>query len=67
MDDPCPPDRCYGCWGYSPRQGGRNPELMDLRTGRRYCHECMAALITWELDGRPDESETIYSDWLADG
>ena len=58
--------RCYGCWERSPRQGGRDPELMDLRTGHRYCHECMEALITWELDGCPDDPDLPYAGWLAD-
>jgi hypothetical protein len=53
-DDSCPADRCFMCWERSPRQGGRDPSFMDLRTGLRYCHEDMAALVTWELDDCPD-------------
>jgi hypothetical protein len=61
----CPPDRCYGCWWYG-RHGGRDPVLRDERTGRRYCHECMSALISWELDRLPgDEADGFaYPEWL---
>lgn len=60
----CPSDRCFGCWYYQPRMGGHDPAFMDLRTGRRFCHECMAALVTWELDGEPEPDESAYPDWL---
>jgi hypothetical protein len=47
----CPPDRCVACWYHQPRQGGHGPDLRDLRTGHRYCHEHAASLIAAELDG----------------
>jgi hypothetical protein len=60
----CPSDRCYGCWELHPRQGGYEADIMDLRTGRRWCHECAAVFISWELDGRPDEPGRNYAEWV---
>lgn len=63
--EPCPPDRCFACWYRQPRQGGHEADLMDLRTGRRFCHEHMAMLVTWELDDRPGSGD--IAEWSGLG
>jgi hypothetical protein len=61
----CPPDRCYGCWERDPHQGGYEADIMDLRTGRRWCHMHAAAIIEWELDGCPSDPDYSYPEWIS--
>lgn len=60
-----PSDQCYACWDDHPHQGGHECDLIDDRTGRRFCHEHMLMIVTWELDGRPDpEEHPSIAAWL---
>jgi len=65
MTDACPSDRCFGCWWKDTHRGGREAYVEDIRTGRRYCHECAEAWITWELAGCPDPHDYPYPAWLS--
>lgn len=49
-------DRCLGC-------DARNPPFTDIRTGHRYCHECVTVLVSWENDYCPPVSDEMEA-WL---
>lgn len=65
---------CYGCSDSIRTALGHRTRsthefvFTDSRTGRGFCHECAAALISWELDGRPeaDEPDCGYPEWLGE-
>lgn len=50
------------------RSSGRTsePVFTDSRTGRSFCHDCVAQLVTWELDGRPEPGEHPFLEWIGE-
>lgn len=54
---------CYGCEHLQGRRCHHSTVFTDSRTGRSFCHECIAALVTWELDGEPEKGEYPYMEW----
>jgi hypothetical protein len=42
------------------------PFFEDIRTGRRFCHECIAMLATWELDGCPEAEFGGLTEWIGE-
>lgn len=66
-----PGDGCYGCWWIGSYRSAHAALFTDSRTGRRFCHECTAALVAWEMAAEIDDSlrgdpDLPYEDWLAD-
>jgi hypothetical protein len=62
------PDGCYGCFYTEGRQCRHDDYFIDTRTGRRFCGECVTAMVQWELDGSPNPDEHDYFEWSnADG
>ncbi|MDQ2727955.1 MAG: hypothetical protein M3Y91_08870 [Actinomycetota bacterium] len=60
------PEGCYGCYRTTGYRRRHPYYFTDSRTGRSFCHECIAVLVTWELDGCPEADELDYPDWLGD-
>jgi hypothetical protein len=58
------PEGCYGCHCLSGRRFRHDSYFIDSRTGHRFCLECIAALVSWELDGCPEPDEVSYPDWI---
>lgn len=60
-----PADGCFGCWDRDGLTHRHDSYFIDDRTRRQFCHECTAALVAWELDGRPGGPEFNYLFWLG--
>lgn len=58
---------CYGCEDTIGYRVHPKVVFTDSRTGRTFCHECIAALVTWELDGAPEPGEYSFPGWISDG
>lgn len=63
---------CYGCGDMKRNSLGERTRcshdevFTDSRTGRAFCHECIAALVTWELDGCPEpEEHPSLVEWIG--
>lgn len=60
---------CYGCLDVLGEHRNCNHDVLftDSRTGRRFCHECIACLVSWELDGMPeaDDPDCHYPEWTG--
>jgi hypothetical protein len=55
---------CHGCADYG--MSARHEVLFtDSRTGYAYCHGCIVALVSWELDGEPEPEELPFPEWIA--
>jgi hypothetical protein len=72
-----PSGTCYGCADTfrgalgqrrEHRVSSDEPTFMDSRTGRWFCSNCIVALVTWELDDRPedDQPDNPYPEWLGE-
>lgn len=63
-------DSCYGCLDVLGEHRNDSHEVLftDSRTGRRFCHECLLCLVTWELDDRPeaDDPDCHYVEWVGE-
>jgi hypothetical protein len=69
------PNVCYGCANAlhnlhldgSAGSGRVNePVFTDSRTGRSFCTDCAVCLITWEMDGHPEDPDLPYLDWIGE-
>jgi len=65
LGHPDPADGCYGCWERSGYRCNHDVLFTDSRTGRRFCHECVVMLVSWELDGEPEPDEHSFADWVG--
>lgn len=58
---------CFGC----ELRGGssrchHDVVFTDSRTGNSFCHECVSALVSWEMDGKPEPDEYPYPIWIGE-
>ncbi len=65
MSETAPHGRCFGCWWGSPHTSGGDAVFVDSRTGRRFCHEHIMILASWEMDGCPEVDFAAYSEWIG--
>lgn len=56
---------CFGCYDTSGYRCRHETTFRDSRTGYEFCHECIEALVSWEMDGCPDDAgDSMYWAWL---